>query len=52
MSDGSVFASGQLSGAYMSRTWYACDGSVISQHWYYWNGSVWVAFSGPPGPNC
>lgn len=49
---GRSYSGGILSGAYRLREWSGCyDGSYSSQ-WYYWNGSWWVAFSGPPGPTC
>ena len=49
---GRRYSDGTLSGAYRLREWSGCtDGGYTSQ-WYYWNGSSWVGFSGPPGPNC
>ena len=38
--------------AYMWEVIRGCDEFDYSAEWYYWNGTTWVAFSGPPGPNC
>lgn len=44
---------GQQYGAYRQIEWTECAGGTSSTgQWYYWDGSGWVAFSGPPGPNC
>src|SRR5947209_3157620 len=45
---GHVFSGGQQSGAYRFREIIPCDTGNYSSQWYYWNGSSWVAFSGPP----
>ena len=49
---GHVYTSGQQGGAYRFRELTSCDSGGYSTQWYYWSGSNWIAFSGPPGPNC
>ena len=40
-------------GAYKHVEWMYCNGGTQSYgQWYYKDGSNWVPFSGPPGPNC
>lgn len=47
------YSTGQQSGAYRHIEWMYCEGGTQSYgQWYYWDGSAWVAFSEPPGPNC
>ena len=49
----SYYSSGPQSGAYKHVETMNCNGGTQSYgQWYYWDGSGWVAFSGPPGPNC
>jgi hypothetical protein len=50
--NGQVYTWGVQDGAYRYRRRYACDDSSSTDQWYYKSGSLWVAFSGPPGPNC
>jgi hypothetical protein len=45
-------SSGTLNGAYRLREWYGCYDSSYNSQWYYKSGTSWIAFSGPPGPNC
>jgi hypothetical protein len=51
--NGTIFQTGQLFGKYRYRVRYPCDNSgSFTDQWYEWNGSVWVAISGPPSPSC
>jgi hypothetical protein len=48
---------GACSGDRHGEFWYhettrCSDDATVSQQWYHWNGSQWVAISGPPSPTC
>jgi hypothetical protein len=44
--------SGTLSGAFKEVETEPCTCGDFSDSWYQWNGSMWVAISGPPSPTC
>jgi len=45
-------SSGTLSGAFKEVETQPCTCGDFSDTWYQWNGSSWVALSGPPSPTC
>ena len=50
--NGQWYGTGTLSGAYLWEVIMGCNDFDYDAQWYYWNGSNWIEFEGPPGPNC
>jgi hypothetical protein len=46
------WSSGTLSGAFKEVQTSPCTCGDYSDTWYQWNGTSWVALSGPPSPTC
>ena len=50
--NGRWYQGGTHAGAYMLEVIMGCAEMDYSAQWYYWDGTNWIPFSGPPGPNC